>query len=105
MTKSTSNDNETANPKKSEVYKAGAKVVANVLTELCADEPTLNKNEQFSIKALVAFAANEKGVSEDVVLAMVTTRFNARSIDRIYSRHFDATLQYLVDLNPKANIN
>jgi len=105
MGKQSSNDNRTSNPILDEVYKPRAKALSHVLSDLCTDEPVLNESELFSIRALVSYAAHEQSVSEDVIRAMVATKFNSEGIDRIMSRDYDAAVQYLVDLNPKANIN
>jgi hypothetical protein len=70
-----------------------------------ADDNMLPKLEQVSICALAAYTAHEYGVSEDLVVAITTSHFGVDSISKILPHDFDAAIRYLVDLNPKEQIN
>ncbi|MDR3614069.1 MAG: hypothetical protein P4L53_10895 [Candidatus Obscuribacterales bacterium] len=88
-----------------DVYLSGLAALRGELAALRADEPVLNKLERVSVNALITYAAYDTGVSEDVVRAIVETRFNVDDISKIQGCDYEDVIRYLVDLNPKAIIN
>lgn len=58
-----------------------------------------------SISALVAYVAHTQQVSEELIASMLAGRFGADDVSHVERRHYDAVIRYLVDLNPKEQIN
>jgi hypothetical protein len=59
---------------------------------------TINTLEQTSIKALVAYTAHERKVTEDVVRDVFSNRFKVQSIDKLPRESFDDAIRFLVDV-------
>ncbi len=64
-------------------------------TDLC--DPYLTELELKSIYALVAYVANNRGVSEDTVVFEASDAFGFNDITKIRSRDYKAVVQHLVD--------
>ena|GEM_PF-3667221 len=62
------------------------------------DNTPLNKYELASIKSLVAFTAQDKMVSEDVVREAVISRFGVDDVQQLPAHAFDAVIRFLVDI-------
>lgn len=105
MSKTSANDNKISSPDENKTCKTGEKAFAGALGGLCDENAGLGDNEQVSVRALIAYTADEAGIGEDIVRAMVTTRFNVKSIEKLRARNYAEVIRYLVDLNPVTNIN
>jgi hypothetical protein len=106
--KSSSNDNAFASCGEAAdavARKRSSKALRNTIEEILAEEPILNKMEQMSIQALIAYTAYDKGVSKEVVLALIEDRFGVDEIVKIQRSDFDKVIRYLVDLDPKKLVN
>jgi hypothetical protein len=73
--------------------------------EQAVDENMLLNIEQVSICALAAYTAHEYGVSQDLVMAITMAQFGATDISQIRRKDYGTVSRYLVDLNPKEQIN
>lgn len=104
MTDGSNKDDKADKTAQNLLYKKGASAVSEVLAELRVGEPGLNEGERCSIKSLVAYVAHAKGVSEDVVGAMVAARFGVAGVGALLSRDYETAIQFLVDLNPQTHI-
>lgn len=69
-----------------------------------ADAP-LNAGELTSIRALLAFAAQNQNVKEDTVRAITARHFGVEAVEQIDSRSYDEAVRFLVDTQIKLLIN
>lgn len=59
---------------------------------------TINPLEQTSINALVAYTANDRRVSEDVVRDVFSTRFGIKRVSELPRASFEDAIRFLVDV-------
>jgi|GEM_PF-5672890 hypothetical protein len=59
---------------------------------------TVNNLELTSIKALLAYTAYDKRVSEDVVRDVFSTRFGINDVEKLPRKAYDDAIRFLVDI-------
>jgi|GEM_PF-2225455 hypothetical protein len=70
-----------------------------------ADDDTLNRNEQFSIEALVAYIAHAKKLKPESLQSLLELKFGAADIATIKRRDYQKAIKYLVDLQDSGSVN
>lgn len=105
--KSFDNDNGKAEKKSAQdlAFERELTELADTLSDGNPQEAPVNSRELFSLQALIAYMAYQKGVQEELVQSLVEMRFKVKNIEEIASRNFEEAVRYLVDLDPRANIN
>jgi hypothetical protein len=69
------------------------------------DGQRVNPREQTSLRAMVAFAAYDKNVHEEVIRGLVEQQFGIKDIAQLERDRYDAVIHFLVDLNIRECLN
>ncbi len=75
------------------------------LREADGEEEGTEQEEHKSVRALIAYAACDLGINEEVVRAQVERHFEFSDISELRDGHYDELVQFLKDLNIKQFIN
>lgn len=79
--------------------KAQTNTMANVKTPANMNDPAnLNAMELTSIKALLAYTAYDRQVSEAIVNDLFSTRFGIDKIEKLRQTDYENAIRYLIDL-------
>jgi hypothetical protein len=70
-----------------------------------AAHATFTKLDMTSINALAAYTAYSLKVEEGLVRTITASHFGVDDIGKIQRHNFNEVIRYLVDLNPKEQIN
>jgi hypothetical protein len=65
----------------------------------------VNEYELQSVRALIAWAAQESELSEDTVREIVKAKFDADEITKLRRRDYDNAIRFLVDLQHEMTLN
>ena len=76
-----------------------------VLREEVEAEEATEKKERKSVRELIAWAACDFGVNEEVVRVQVERHFEVSDISELHSDHYDDLVRFLENLNIKQFIN
>ena len=78
----------------------------SICIEAAAQESSaLNKLELTSIYALLAYAAHERNISEEIIRETVTKHFGVDEVTQLPSRSYDEVIRFLVDAQIKIILN
>jgi hypothetical protein len=87
------------------MYERGIKILGETLAQLKKDEPSLSRLEKTALLSLVTYVAQSKGVNEKTIRSLLEARFKTDDICKIKSSEFEDAIQFLVELNPKAQLH
>ena len=75
------------------------------LAALRASDAQPKEEERKSVRALIAYAACDLGVNEEVVIALVKQHFEFDDISEMHEGHCDELVRFLENLDIKQFIN
>lgn len=73
-------------------------IQSNICPKSEPDDITLNALELTSIKALLAYTAHDRKVSEDLVREILSTRYGIDDVEKLPAHAYDDAIRFLVDI-------